>query len=170
MSPNFDTLPPKIIIVVLENLPDSASLLAAMLTCRHVHNIVSPYIPSILKSTSVSQIITLLHSSLILYRIFRSVNPAPNDFRDLRDQARFLKQTLLALESMAYDYGGDLLPLQLPLQLCDIQCTSIALNILERVQPRDKSIKRWGDILSAYNMTFRVFLLQAKLFVFLPFR
>ncbi|KAF4772657.1 hypothetical protein HAV15_005058 [Penicillium sp. str.  len=164
MSPTFQTLAPEIIILVLENLSDSATLLAAILSCRHVHNAVKPYIPSVLKSIAISQIISLLYDSYALYKILRSVHPAPIDLRDLRDQARFLTQTLVALVGVAHYCAGDLLPLELPLQQCDIQCTSIALNIADNiVQPRDSAIKSWANTLSSYNMTFRVVTVKAKL-------
>jgi hypothetical protein len=66
---------------------------------------------------------------------------------------------------VAYDYNGDLLALELPLQQCGIQCTSSALNIVENnVQPSDKAtIRAWEDMLSNYNMTFRAVLGRAKL-------
>lgn len=166
MSPSFVTLPPEIIILVLEDLPDSATLLAAILSCHHVYNTVNPYIPWIRKSIAISQILTLFDDSYALCEILQSVRPAPIDFRTLRNQARFLTQTLVALEGVAYDYTGDLLALEVPLQQCDIQCISIALNVHgNNVQPGDKAIKGWADILHYYNMTFRVLLVKAKLCV-----
>ncbi|KAL4898830.1 hypothetical protein BDW74DRAFT_164394 [Aspergillus multicolor] len=42
MTPNINTLPPEIIMLILESLPTSAALLAAILSCRHVHNLVKP--------------------------------------------------------------------------------------------------------------------------------
>lgn len=165
-SPTFQTLAPEIIILVLENLSDSATLLAAILSCRHVHNAVKPYIPSVLNSIAISQIISLLWDSYALYKILRSVHPAPRDLRDLRDQARFLTQTLVALEGVAHYCAGDLLPLELPLQQCDIRCTSIALTIADNiVQPCDSAIESWANTLSSYNMTFRVVTVKAQLYV-----
>lgn len=69
MSPTFETLSPEIIMLVLENLPDSATLLAAILSCYHVRNTANPYIPPVPKSIAISQILTLLDDSYALYEI-----------------------------------------------------------------------------------------------------
>ena len=160
------TLPPEIIMLILENLPDSATLLTAILSCRQVYDAVKPYIPSVLHSIVISQIVSLHDTSNTLYEILKSVHPAPRDFRDLQDQARFLTQTLAAFKGAAHDCGGDILALELPLQQCDMQCASIALKIAKCiVQPRENVIRRWECMISSYNLTFRVALGKARLCV-----
>ena len=167
----FRTLPPEVILLVLENLPDPAALLAAILSCHQVYDAVKPHIPSVLKSMPFSRISSLhanLHeTSYILCEILRSVHPAPSDFRNLRDQAGFLTQTLVALERVVHHCNGDILALELPFQQCAMQCESIALQIVEKTtQPCDEKIIRgWVNMLSSYNMTFRVVLGKAKLCV-----
>lgn len=167
MPPNINTLPPEIIVLVLESLPNSTTLLTAIRSCRHVYYAAKPYIPSVLNSIVVSQIVSLHDISNTLYRILKSIQPALHDLRDLQDQARFLAQTLVALGGVAHDYGGDLLALELPLQQCEMQCTLVAMKIAEGIVQRKQknAIRSWADMMSSYNLTFRVVLGKARLCV-----
>lgn len=167
MSPNINSLPPEIIVLILENLPDSATLLAAILSCRQVHDAVKRYISSVLHSIVISQIVLLHDVSNTLHEILKSVHPAPRGLRELRDKARLLTQTLAALMGAAHDCDDDdISALELPLQQCHRECTCIALKIARRiVQPNETVIGRWAYMLSSYNLTFRVALGKAKLCV-----
>lgn len=167
MPPNIKTLPPEIIMLVLESLPNSATLLAAIQSCHHIYHTAKPYIPSVLSSIVVSQIVSLHDVSNTLYEILKSVQPALHDLRDLQDQARFLTQTLVALGGVVHDCGGDLLALELPLQQCEMQCTFIAMKVAKGiVQRKEKNaIRAWADMISSYNLTFRVVLGKARLCV-----
>ena len=49
-------------MLVMENLPDSASLLATILSCHQVYDAVERYVPSVLKMIVISQIV-LLHDT-----------------------------------------------------------------------------------------------------------
>lgn len=74
---------------------------------------------------------------------------------------RFLTQTLIALEGVAHDCGDDLQALELPLQQCDLQCTSIALKFalaaLDGVQLKGDPVTNWAYMISNYNLTFEWF-------------
>lgn len=115
----------------------------------------------------VSQIVSLHDISNTLYGILKSIQPALHDLRDLQDQARFLAQTLVALGGVAHDCGGDLLALELPLQQCEMQCTLVAMKIAEGIVQRKQknAIRSWADMMSSYNLTFRVVLGKARLCV-----
>lgn len=174
MPANINTLPPEIILLLLESLPNSATLLAAILSCHHVYHTAKPYIPSVLSSIVVSQIVSLHDVSNTLYEMLKSVQPALHDVRDVQDQARFLTQTLVALGGVVHECGGDLLALELPLQQCEMQCTFIAMKVAKCiVQREEKTIQReeknairaWADMISSYNLTFRVVLGKARLCV-----
>lgn len=166
MSPNINALPHEIIILILENLPNSDTLFAAILSCHQVYDAVNPYITSVLTSIVILQIASLRGTSNALYEVIKSMSRVPPVVRDLQDQARFLTQTLAALEGAAHDYGNDILALELPLQQCDMQCASIAQKIAKRtVKPSDNAIRNWKYMLSSYNLTFRVALGKARLCV-----
>ncbi|KAL4733495.1 hypothetical protein BDV11DRAFT_199919 [Aspergillus similis] len=167
MMPNINTLPPEVIVLILEGLPTSAALRAAILSCRHVYDSVKPYILSVLTSIITSQIDSLHYASNTLYIILQNIRPAPSPVRKLRDQSEFLMQTLVALRGVAHEYVRDFLMLELPLQQCDMQCASIALDILKYImQPEKNSIQSWDDwqsVISRYRLTFRVALGKAGL-------
>jgi hypothetical protein len=166
MSPNINTLPPEIIILILENLPNSDTLFAAILSCHRVYEAANPYIPSVLTSIVILQIASLRGTSNALYDVVKSMTRVRPVVRDLQDQARFLTQTLGALEGAAHDYGDDILALELPLQQCDLQCASIAQKTAKRTVKRsDNTISNWKYLLSSYNLTFRVALGKARLCV-----
>ncbi|KAF3018784.1 hypothetical protein E8E15_008590 [Penicillium rubens] len=164
MSPNINTLPPEIIILILENLPNSDTLFAAILSCHRVYEAANPYIPSVLTSIVILQIASLRGTSNALYDVVKSMTRVRPVVRDLQDQVRFLTQTLGALEGAAHDYGDDILALELPLQQCDLQCASIAQKTAKRTVKRsDNTISNWKYLLSSYNLTFRVALGKARL-------
>ncbi|KGO75962.1 hypothetical protein PITC_073380 [Penicillium italicum] len=162
MSPNINTLPPEIIILILENLPNSDTLFAAVLSCQRVYDAVNPYIPSVLTSIVLLQIASLRGTSDALNEVVKSISRVRPVVRDLQDQAMFL--TLGALEGVVHDYGDDVLALELSLQQCDLQCVSIAQKIAKRtVKTSDNTISNWKYMLSSYNLTFRVALGKARL-------
>ncbi|KAB8227912.1 uncharacterized protein BDW43DRAFT_234433 [Aspergillus alliaceus] len=87
--------------------------------------------------------------------------------RKLQDQSRFLMQTLVALRGVAHKYDRDFLMLELPLRHCEMQCTSIVLDVSEYImQPEKNSIRSWDNwryVISRYRLTFRVVLGKARL-------
>lgn len=126
MTLTMKNIPPEIILLIIEKLPNSAAALATILTCRHVYNSVKPYISSVLNSIIVSQIDSLYATSDVLFTMLQKIRPAKRPVRNLQDQSRFLMQTLVALRSIAQEYRRDLLMLELPLQCCDLQCACLA--------------------------------------------
>ncbi|KAB8228413.1 uncharacterized protein BDW43DRAFT_217272 [Aspergillus alliaceus] len=58
--------------------------------------------------------------------------------------------------------------LELPLQHCEMQCTSIALDVIEYIKQPNKNIAvlawdEWPYVISRYKLTFRVALGKARL-------
>ncbi|KAF7588285.1 hypothetical protein BBP40_005939 [Aspergillus hancockii] len=76
-------------------------------------------------------------------------------------------QTLVALRGEPHKYDREFWMLELPLQHCEMQCTSIALGVFKYImQPEKNSIQRWNDwryVISRYRLTFRVALGKARL-------
>ncbi|KKZ66332.1 hypothetical protein EMCG_07933 [[Emmonsia] crescens] len=164
---NITTLPSEIMFLVMENLPDSASLFAAILSCHQVYNSVKYYVHSILKMIIISQINLLHNTTNRLHAVLRTIHPAPFILRDLRDGVRFLTQTLIALEGVACGRGDDLRALELPLQQCNSQCIFITLKFawaaLDGVQLKGDPVTNWVNMIFRYNLTFRVVLGKARL-------
>jgi hypothetical protein len=62
---------------------------------------------------------------------------------------------------VAHKYDRDFLMLELPLRRCEMQCTSISLDVSKYImQPEKNPIQSWRDwryVISRYRLTFRLF-------------